>query len=247
MNERKLPNGKISGSGSIIGGVYDRISVSGSGILDGDVEANSISISGSGTARGSVQTEELRVSGSAKFKQNLSGGLHKVSGSMSVAGLMHTEEVHVSGSLSCNGLKTNRLEVSGSLHSKKDIEVEEFTGRGGFRVEGLLNANRLDFAFSGGGSYAKEIGGEFIRVIQWHGYGFNRILSWLINLIGLRKYGQLRAELIEGTAVELDHADVKIVRGTKVVIGPECRIELVEYTESLWVDPSSVVGHHLQI
>ena len=246
MNTHRLPNGKISGSGTIIGGVYDRISISGSGVMDGEVSANSITISGSGTAIGSVHAEELKVSGSAKFEQNLSGGHHRVSGSMKVAGLMTTDEVHVSGSLSCNGLKTNRLEVSGSLNSKSDLEAEEFRGKGGFRVEGLLNANRLDFTFSGG-CYAKEIGGDYIRVIQWHGFGFHHLFTWLIDLLGFRKYSQLRADLIEGTVVELDHADVEVVRGTRVVIGPNCRIDLLEYTESLIVDPSSVVRHIVQI
>ncbi|MBC8080989.1 MAG: hypothetical protein H7X86_11630 [Gorillibacterium sp.] len=263
VNAHRLPNGKISGSGTIIGGVYDHISVSGSGVLDGDVEANSISISGSGTARGNVRAGDLKVSGSAKFERNLSGGHHKVSGStrvlgqmytdevhvsgsMKVLGLLHSQEVHVSGSLSCQGLKTNRLEVSGSLHSKADLEAEEFRGKGSFRVEGLLNANHLDFAF-GGGSYAKEIGGEYIRVIQWHGFGFNRLLSWFIDLLGFRKYSHLRADLIEGTVVELDHADVKVVRGTRVVIGPNCKIGLVEFTDSLLVDPSSEVSQRVQM
>ena len=263
MKENGLPSAKISGSGTIAGGVYERVSISGSGSLDGDVTANHIGISGSGKMRGNVTTGylsisgsgsalgvvragELKVSGSASFKKGLSGERHQVSGSMKVVGRMQAEEVVISGSLSVESLKTNRIEVNGSLSCKGDVEAEEFTGKGHFRVEGLLNANRVDFVF-GGGSYSREIGGETINLTRWHGLGFAYLLSWVLDWLGVRKLSQMRADLIEGTVIDLNYCDVKVVRGTQVTIGPGCHMELVEYTESLRVDPDSQVIRAVQV
>lgn len=263
MKERGLPSAKISGSGTIAGGVYEKVSISGSGSLEGDVTAGRIGISGSGKMRGNVTTDylsisgsgnalgavragELKVSGSASFKQGLSGERHQVSGSMKVVGQMQAEEVVISGSLSVESLKTNRIDLNGSLSCKGDVEAEEFNGKGHFRVDGLLNVNRVDFVF-GGGSYAREIGGETIRFTRWQGLGLAHLLSWALDLIGWRKLSQMRADLIEGTVIDLNYCDVKVVRGTQVTIGPGCHIELVEYTESLRVNPDSQVTRAVQV
>jgi len=51
----------------------------------------------------------------------------------------------------------------------------------------------------------------------------------------------LQAEQIEATDVSIEWSNVRVVRGNRVRIGPGCRIELLEYTESVYVDPESEV------
>ncbi|WJH34862.1 hypothetical protein N6H14_01395 [Paenibacillus sp. CC-CFT747] len=52
----------------------------------------------------------------------------------------------------------------------------------------------------------------------------------------------LNADLIEGTLVNVEYTRARLIRGNRVVIGPHCEVERVEYTESLTVDPSASVG-----
>jgi len=53
--------------------------------------------------------------------------------------------------------------------------------------------------------------------------------------------------LIEADEISLEATVAKMVRGKRVTIGPGCRIDQVEYTESLQIDPKSVVREQVRV
>ena len=58
---------------------------------------------------------------------------------------------------------------------------------------------------------------------------------------------QLEAELLEGDNIDIDYAHIKTVRGNNVTVGPNCEIELIEYTGVLTVDKSANVKEIKQV
>jgi hypothetical protein len=53
--------------------------------------------------------------------------------------------------------------------------------------------------------------------------------------------------LLEADEISLEATVAKIVRGKRVIIGPECRIDRIEYAESLQIDPKSAVKEQVRV
>ena len=57
----------------------------------------------------------------------------------------------------------------------------------------------------------------------------------------IRKSKHLDVELIKGDDISLEATIAQIIRGARVKVGRGCRIEAVEYSESLEVSPKATV------
>jgi cytoskeletal protein CcmA (bactofilin family) len=226
---------KISGMAKINGGKFRYVDISGMGEITSDVEAEKIDISGLGTIKGNTKTQKIKSSGSGSIEGNLECQSIKTSGYMKIEGRLKAEDTSTSGSLSVkDGIKAQKIRNRGYLYSGNGVESEDFDSKGAFKIEGLLNSNKVDIFF-GGYCYAREIGGEEISVRHSGFFDF----SFILGLFGSKD--RLESDLIEGNAVFLEYTDVKVVRGNRIKIGDKCIVEQVEYTESLDIHPNSVV------
>lgn len=247
MDQMRYGDAVINGSGRLSGGRYEDVKISGSGQIDGDLHAEAVKVSGSAKFRGNVSSRTVKVSGSARFKGNVDTGDAKVSGSGTVDGHLHARTIRVSGSLhGKDAVRAEEIRVSGHLNVGSDVESETFSTSGGFTIRGLLNASRVDVSMSGM-CYAREIGGDRIEARLAPMNFFWRFVVRAIHLFGRGSRFGLRSELIEGTDVALEWTASRIVRGQRVHIGAGCDIELVEYTESAYVDPDASVKEVRQI
>ena len=97
---------RLSGSGTISGGTYNNISVSGGGKWNGDIECNSFRVSGGAKGEGNITAkDEFSVSGSLKSKGSvICDGSVKISGSAICEGEITGDEVRISGGASCGKL-----------------------------------------------------------------------------------------------------------------------------------------------
>ncbi|GIP37961.1 hypothetical protein J31TS4_12410 [Paenibacillus sp. J31TS4] len=239
-NERR--DAKLSGSGVLSGGSYDHVSISGSGRINGDVEAETVKISGSCKMDGNVEAGEFKVSGSGKLEGSLSGKRLKVSGSFRVGDELDVVEINSSGTLSCGShLKTETVKISGSLKVGGNMQAEDFQIDGTFAIEGELNANNVDARLSGP-SRVREIGGESIRIRDegFSSFFLRPLLFWI-----RRTTHMCEAETIEGTTIYIENTRARTVRGHDVQIGPGCQIGHVEYTGTLEVSPEASVGEQI--
>ncbi|HLU23138.1 MAG TPA: polymer-forming cytoskeletal protein [Bacillaceae bacterium] len=234
-------NAKVSGSGTIPGGRFDQVKIAGSGRIDGDVEANSLSIAGSATAKGNININDISIHGSSHFEKDLRSEAISVAGSAKVDGSIQASKLSISGSFHCgNSIKGDTLTLRGYMKVAQDVEVEEFDANGGFSISGLLNAEQVKIKMDGT-CVVKEIGGEKIHVSQRLS---SKLTSWLLNIFSRfskKKYNKMRAEIIEGDEIYLEHSHVGTVRGSNVTIGPNCVIDQVEYSDSIHVDPNAKV------
>lgn len=242
-NERdNRGSASISGAGTIRGGDYERVSISGSGKITGDITADEIKISGSGKVQGLARAARVSTSGAAVFEAGIIADELKISGSTRTHGITEIKELKCSGVFKADGsLISEYIKVSGSIAVDGDVSSEIFKTTGAFRVGGLLSADHIEINLAGG-CEAREIGGERIEVRRggWHQRGL--ILNGLIRIFTGSSVSRLRCQLIEGDTIHLEDTEADIVRGKRVSIGPGCDIKSVEYSEELSVDEDAEVG-----
>ncbi len=233
----------IAGAGKIEGGVYDRVKISGSGKVTGDVEAEEFKGAGAVTVEGSLRARRFDVSGAFKAEGDLEIEEGEASGSFKVEGRVTARELKVSGAAKCGPIQGGYIRVNGALKAKGDIEADTVRLSGAFKVEGLISADRVEIHLEDR-SKARELGGEVIEVRR--GTAWGGLLSTLGRLLGTHGRGMLEVESVEGDELDLEWVVAEVVRGRVVRIGPGCRIGRVEYQESLEVSPDAQVGEEVK-
>ena len=236
----------ISGSGSIAAGEYnEKISISGSGRLKGNVRCASFSASGSAVGEGDlVCMEKASVSGSVRCAGGLTAGELHVSGSLNVGGACTVgDKIRVSGSMDCGGaLRCGILEASGSVRAELGIEAEEIRISGAVESSGLMNAEKVDFELGNRRSRLGSIGGADIRI--YHGTASKSLfrLPLLSKIVGASTPCGLQvAESVEGDVIAIENVTAPLVVGRVVAIGAGCHIDLVQYTEQIEIHESARV------
>lgn len=225
MNNNEASDLKISGSGRTSGGVFNNVTISGSGDVTGNIECSDFSISGSGRVSGSIKAKNIHISGSAKMENGVECEDElKVSGSAKFGGDVKCGSLHVSGSSHIGGsLTADQVSISGSTKIAGDCNAEHFCTDGGFQIDGLLNAGVIELHLHSWSSHVKEIGGESITVTR-------SLYGRLSRFFGLYGKFLLETGTIEGDDISLEGVKAQVVRGTNVKIGEGCEIGLVEYT-----------------
>ncbi len=155
-NERKERGStvRVMGSGQF-DDVYAReLSISGSGMISGNVDVINMEISGAATVGGNATvSEDLDVSGSLKIEGDaksrsldLSGSLKArslisrtidASGSLSVAQTVNADDIEISGRSEMSSLTCIKLESSGKIASDK-IKAESIN------IDGIIESDTID-------------------------------------------------------------------------------------------------------
>jgi len=217
---------KVHGEGTIGPGTYGNVSINGVGTVSGDVVCADLRINGVGTCKGAVKADSATVNGTGRFDGQVQIGDLTVNGEATAQQSAGIGVLKVKGRTGIHGgLAAHTVDVRGELTVGENLEADELEGEGAFRVGGLLNAGRISFRLHGESS-AREIGGESITVLGPRGFV-------PAALLGLFSEKRLTADSIEGDDVTLEYTTAKVVRGARVSIGEGCKVESVEYTESL--------------
>ena len=143
---------KISGSSSMPGGEYGRVSISGAGKVQGSLKCEELHCSGAANVQGDVDCAgELCTSGAGKVAGNVrcgsltsSGsfsaqsvqveGLASVSGSLRTEQALTADEIRASGSLEAGSVHCRALRSSGACRVSGDVEAETAVILGLFRT-----------------------------------------------------------------------------------------------------------------
>lgn len=219
---------RISGAGSVAGGVYREVTVSGSGRITSRLECETLRVSGTLVCEGPVKAGSIKVSGTASFAETVDVGSATISGTSSFQEGLTAGDLHVSGSVDVKGgIRGGSVALQGGLRVGRDCEVETFRAEGAFSVGGLLSADYILVRMHGP-CKAREVGGESVEFRQAR-------LPWreIAAALGLTGLTGLQAESVEGDHVLLQRAKVASVRGGYVELGDGCEIDLVEYRDEL--------------
>ncbi|MGM0949250.1 MAG: bactofilin family protein [Bacillota bacterium] len=223
----------INGSGSSKGGTFQSVEINGSGTVAGDVECETFSFNGTGKADGSVKAKAVTISGSGKIHGDVEAESIRINGTGLIEGEVSAKQLKIAGSSTFGGtVKADDIVISGKAVMEADCETETFQSEGKCNISGLLNADQVMIKLSAGESNVREIGCRHLQVTGRKG---------MLTLLRLLPQPVLTAELIEGDVIELTNTKAKTVRGNKVIIGPDCQIETVEYSGDYSCDPSASV------
>lgn len=233
MEEHKRHDLHIAGMGKSAGGTYGKVQLDGAGTISGDMDcidfvgngnvsikgaltSGNIRINGNGTVDGPVDALEVRVDGHAKVKGHMRCRTLKVNGRCNIQGDVTAPTIEIGGSLKAEHIQSEKIEVKGSFTVGRKIHSETIDIRLFDRSE------------------AYEIGGGIIKVRKkgkriWEQFSFSF------------RPVRLFVRVIEGEVVDVEHTEA-IIRGSRVILGPGCKVRAVEYREELIQDPSAEVG-----
>jgi len=212
----------ISGSGTIAAGQYGSVHISGSGKINGTIACTELHCSGSAKADGDIFcSESIKCSGSLHCNGKIETGSISCSGAAKISG----------------GIKAGTIKASGAIKAN-DMEAERIVISGGCGVPGLMNAEIIEINL-GGRCTVGTIGCGKLTVKLGVGCG----PFWF----GRRRDDLLEVGTIEGDEIELENTTADIVRGKNVIIGKNCNVKTVEYSQNLSVDPSSDVKERVKI
>ena len=162
-------------------------------------------------------------------------GLIKSAGSFNSGGDVVAHSVEAAGAHTVGGsLRAEVINIVGSCQVENDVEADQFAVDGSLRVSGLVNAGHVEVEL-GGRSSAREIRGSRISVKSSHSF-----FSWA------RRGRHLNVELIGGDEISLKATSAQIIRGRRVKLSDRCRIDTVEYSESLEVSPKATVKNQVK-
>lgn len=222
------------------------IKVIGNGVITSG-EYNKVSIVGEAVALDQFKCNYLKVIGNCTLKHEIISNKIKILGELLCENKVTTnEELEILGQLrALNDYKGNKIKVLGEGKFEKNLFFEEinilgeikvfndcegnsFNSKGILKIDGLLSAENININPHHGISTINEIGGSKI-IIKKKG-------------LFLFKESRIVSNVIEGDYIELENTNCKIVRGHDVKILGNCKIDKVEYTGSLTIDKSSIVG-----
>ncbi len=218
-----MSNYSFAGAGTVPGGEYDNVSVSGSGKGAGDIRCKNFKASGSfGGDYNLWCSEELRASGAFKCGGNIKAA-----------------SLHAAGAFKCSKtLKGEKIKIAGAVSVENDIEGDTVNICGSLNCGGLVNAENFSLEHDGFCRIG-SIGGSSIQIKS----SASRTSFRLINLF--RKNagcGRVKVdEGIESDVVTLEYVDAPKVVGRVVVIGAGCNIGSVVYSESIEISSNAKV------
>lgn len=220
---------KIIGKGTITNGEYEKISILGEAVAFEEFHCEYLNIIGTCELKGEVISNKVKILGEAICEQAVTtNDKLEILGQLKALEDYKANKVEVLGQgIFNNNLFFGEMEIKGEIKVAKDCEGNVFRSRGKVEIKGLLSAEDI-YINPNGISTINEIGGSKI-VIKKKG------------LFSLRE-SIVISNVIEGDYIELENTQCKIVRGHDVKILANCRIDKVEYTGTLTIDKSSIVG-----
>ena len=206
-------NMRIAGRGTVPAGEYDKVSLSGSGRLFGEVHCNNFSAAGRSSGESITCAERFKASGSSSF-----------------SGTVKAQNVRAAGSFSCGGdlVAEEELSVSGSLRVGGDLQAASVRIAGGLVCDGALCAKETELQADTEMRLERIAGGNI------------RVRRKLISIFRKRRVRVTTA--IEGDVLDLEYAIAPRVTGRNIIIGKGCEIDLVQYRDEIQISPKATVG-----
>lgn len=245
----------------------DELSIAGIFKTDGGLNARNAEIMGKCTVGTGIGAANIDVCGSlsANERIEISGKLDvpgivvckslkahsaDITGNVTVHSDTECDRLDILGKLMCKRLKATTINISGRVNTDGDVECEAIEIHGVAQISGLLNAESINIE-SASASRITSIGCGEISVkakencffIEGDYIGLEKTHTKMVSYFAESPHTPiLTADLIEGDYIVLEKTHAKMVRGKNVRIMRDCKIGVLEYTESYECDPSSSIG-----
>lgn len=175
---------------------------------------DNITIEGVGKINGGTY-DNIKVSGTASVSSDIVANTVKVSGIATFENNLKTSDLKVSGLVKVNGnMMFTNATISGLVQVRGKVEGEVLKADGGISVSQDINVEKME-ATIGKGSF-NNIYGNDIKIDS--------------------KKHLIICKEIEATNIDVTYLKADRISGNNVVIGPNCDIGIVEYSEKLSIN-----------
>jgi cytoskeletal protein CcmA (bactofilin family) len=179
---------------------------------------------------GEFQT--LTVEGVGSCSNNIKAENIEIEGVFNCAGDVDAGYLYCKGVADFKAnIRAKKMVIEGVFSAKEGnkIEAEEIICDGVIKTGGEISADRIS---AEGCIAAKEVYGDNIKINSK--YHANRF----INFFNREKS---EVHLLEATTIELSGVTADTVNGKDITIGPNCRIDSIDCSGTLYIDRSSFV------
>ena len=247
----------VSGSGEFAGNVKaGEIEAAGSIEISGSVEAESFEIAGSSDVGGRLKSDSIQVGGFCSVGKDVEADLFDSKGGFEIRDRLKAREISIelNGQARVKKIEGSKIRVKqgdGGSSSSSGKSGASVTVRGG---DAFVAVSAGGKGRSGAAAYAR--GGDAVGSGNRGGSVVNNSWGGSISTSKGGKSGKggkggddhiLEVETIEGDSVKLEATHAALVRGKKVKIGPKCKIDTVEYSESIEVDEDAKVKKQVKV
>lgn len=177
--------------------------------------------------------DSIKLEGVSSCSDNIKAENIEIEGVFTCGGEVEAGRLHCQGVADFkSNIRARQLIVSGVFNIKEGakLEAEQINCEGVIRTKGEIYADvlRADGCIS-----ANEVYGDNI-IIETH-FPVNRIVK-------LFKTSKSDIKLIEATTIKISGVTAETVNGTDITIGPNCKVNSVDCSGTLYVDSTSFVG-----
>ena len=193
---------------------------------------NNVQISGASTIAGGTYNQ-VSIAGSCRIVSDLEANDFRAAGSIHANGKLSAKTINASGAMKVLGdLICDECKLAGGFSVTGNLIASTCRLSGAIKINGEINAE--SFTLRSNGSVMTTIHGDKIDIDGGNGLFF-------------RPRKQNKALEIEATTIEIDYVSAQRVSGTNIIIGENCNIEVVEYSENLTAHKKAKIGQVIKI
>ncbi len=200
-------------------------------------ELRDLKIEGMGSCYGGVYNR-VKLEGMSTIKDNLKCNSFSSEGMCKCEGQIEAEDMNIEGTFKGIGsIRAKKFNAEGYIKVKNcPINADEISLEG-FMTCGELSADIIDID---GVCHAEKIFGESIKINP----SIN--IKSVFNLF-FKSSNISKAELIECTELKANALTANIIRASRVELGKDCEVNVVEYSEIADIHPNAKVKNLTKI
>ena len=220
---------RISGSGSIPEGKYEKIKISGTAHLSGNIICKSFASAGSVRGDDIDCTEKFKSSGSASFSSGIRAKCAHIFGSFSATDdITIDDDIHIYGTAKCkSNVNCKDLFASGMLFVGGNLKSESINSSGTIKCDGVISADNIIISTD----RTTKIGAINGKNIILRRKRFSLFSARRIEV----------EESITCEKIALEHVKCPEISGRSVTVGDGCEIGIIRYSESIKISDKSKV------
>ncbi|MCL1890461.1 MAG: hypothetical protein FWG00_00270 [Coriobacteriia bacterium] len=174
--------------------------------------------------------KEMYIEGICNNKGPIKADKLDVEGIFNCDGPIDADDFYCEGTASIKGdVRSKTMNVEGVTDIKGKLETTSIICEGVLRVADEISADTVK---ARGAVFAREIVGDEVTIRS-------EVRSRLF-FIWRNKFGVI--DLIEATNIELHRIRAQVVNGQNIRIGHKCKIDKVDCSGTLFIDPTAQVG-----
>ncbi|WP_223700443.1 hypothetical protein [Sutcliffiella deserti] len=237
----------INGSMTVSGGSFNLVSINGKGTINGGVQCNNFKINGACDINGHLKGETGVIRGRASIKEDIFLHNYTVDGRSDLMGGLYTANLLVRGACTIKKeINSESTKIYGKLKLDGSCNTDSFFSEGVIRIGETLKAKNIELNLGNSRSRVNRMEADSIKILK--NRKFNGIIGWFLALLtAAGETGSLSVQEIYGKHINVEATNVNHIRGEKVVIGPGCKVELVEYTDSIEISKDAKVKKSLKV